>query len=228
MGLNSEVVPRKGFLYPPNGKVLSSYFQTKVRINDTYVNLRKLANDLSRIQKEWPRYALNAKPVVSAYYERVVPKSCRVKRLLSDDGSSDSTVVGAKFWYVEGAPRHQITHSISMSAPFRSAEELAVSAQVIDGVFGGSIDAATLDIVNSEKERDHYSDLISGCGIKWTPFSRVVVDSCYVDRFGVDNDAPQLDDYMFVTLYETDLRTRDLFGKLGLECPDALLTKRPF
>lgn len=183
-------------------------------------HLCKLADDLSKIQREWPRYALNAKPVISAYYERVVPKSCRVKRLLSDDGSSDSTVVGAKFWYVEGVPRHQITHCISMSALARSAEELVVSAQVVDSVFGGSIDAATLDIVNSEKERDRYSDLISGYGIKRTPFSRVVVDSCYVDRFGVDNNAPQFDDYVFVTLYETDLRTRDLFDKLGLEYPE--------
>lgn len=186
----------------------------------TASHVRKLADDLLRIRREWPVYALNAKPVVSVYYERVVPKSCRVKRLLSDGVSPDATVVGAKFWYAGGTACHQIVHCVSTDALARAAEDLASSAQVLDDVFGGAIDAATLDTVNSEGERDRYSNLISGYGISRTPFSRVVVDSCYVDRFGVDNDAPQFDDDVFVMLYKTDLRTRDLFRRLELEYPE--------
>ena len=182
--------------------------------------LRRLADQLQGIANVWVNANyLTKKPVVSVQYTRVVPKSRRMKRLLSETkGNSDDSIVGAKFWYGEdGDPRHQIVHCISRTAIKNSVAELRQAADALDIEFGGSIDSKTLAMVNDGKSKGGYDSKFKGLGIKRSVFTRVIVDVADVERFIIDMEAEDFDDSVIATLYSTDLSIPDLFDKLSLQ-----------
>ena len=183
----------------------------------TSKHLRKLADQLEEIGQNWGSTALNANPVVSAYYSKIVPKSSRMKRLLRDEGTdSDGTVVGAKYWQDGGKDKHQIVHCLTATYLMRSVADLRAAADVLDKHAAGFADSALVKKINHKDHRGTWNARLANDILSRTSLCQTIVDACFVERFGVDNNAPSYDDEVIVTLYETDLSTSQIFDKAGI------------
>lgn len=183
----------------------------------TSTQLRERANELEEIHKRWNQIAINANPVISAYYSKIVPKSSRMKRLLRNDGGdADGSVVGAKYWSSNGRTKHQIVHCLTLGCLKRSIEELNATANVLDRYANGYADSEFVRSVNLKNNRKLWDDLLSDENLSRTSFCQTIVDICFIERFGVDNVAPDYDDEVIVTLYKTDLSMSELFEKMDV------------
>lgn len=185
--------------------------------------LERLARQLESISTRWKDEGfVNSKPLVSVRYNRIVPKSRRMKRLLSEKRkSSDDSIVGAKFWEDgDGTPRHQIVHCVTQEAIALSVMDLRKTANALQALFGGEIDAETLSSVNRAENSEHYDKEFKALGISRSAFTRILADVADVDRFVIDMDADDFDDDVIATLYSTDLSIPRLFDKIGLDYID--------
>ena len=181
--------------------------------------LRRLASQLEGISNIWENENyITDKLVISVQYGRIVPKSRRLKRLLSElKETSDDSIVGSKFWYgKDGDPRHQIVHCVSQDAIRISVSELNHAADALDSLFNGHIDSKTLATVNEKEFRDAYDKKFEALNIKRSVFTRVIVDVADVERFIIDTKTEDFDDSVIATIYSTDLSIPTLFDKLGL------------
>jgi Subtilisin-like serine proteases len=181
-------------------------------------HIRFLTDQLKKIRDEWGGYSINANPVISAYYTKMVPKSSRIKRLLAGkDGTSDSSVVGARYWYgTNDAPRHQIVHCVTPESLDKTIATLERAARAIDETMGGYATQGKLSDLAVEEKREHWNRVLKEFDLKRTVFCQSIVDLSFIKSFAVDKEAPEITDDAIVTLYKTELSLADILEKAGI------------
>lgn len=147
-------------------------------------------------------------------YQRVVPKSGRILRLLSEPtmASSNESIVGARFYRnTEGKTQHVITHCISLNAIRKSIDELSSLAICLDRMCGGELTDNRLKEIN-DKRPD-----FEGLPLTRTAFTKLSMDVRNVERFML-NDAPDaVDDISLVTLFKGALPSnREFLRSIGI------------
>lgn len=192
---------------PPN--VPTGKFVTAKHINT-------LLSQLLYIYKYWEEHTLICGALVSVYYYTVVAKSNRIKKLLCV-GNTDPNISirGSKFDGVDPT-RHVFTYYVKLEALRTSIARLQAVGDIIERKYSGKITHD--DIVELNKD----SKALIAPGMKEPEFAQVVVDAYRVEKFDIDT-APdaEYDDYSIVTLYQTDVNTRDLLSQLGIDMVNA-------
>lgn len=161
--------------------------------------VRAIRDTLIDVAQYWKRRPAAHKPLVAIRYNRIIPKSGRVQRLLSenDSASSNDTIVGAKFENTGSEHRHVITHCISLEAIDRSIHELSLLADCIDIICPSStLTSDHLNLINKEK-RD-----FSSLPLARTTFSRLAADAINIDRFMLNKPDSNIPENSLVTLYQ--------------------------
>lgn len=175
------------------------------------VHLKELRNDLFRLSNYWKKDTFLNGALVSVYYDRVIAKSNRLQYLLKAKGKTpNDSIVGAKFITDDKKTKHVITHFVDDSVIDSSIHLLDECIDVLETHFGGKLDKSKAEMIKKMPKFDYYEDLSK------TTFVNIVVDSCYVERFDVENTPEDINTTSLITLYKTDFTVRSLMDKLGI------------
>ena len=188
----------------PKGKKVSS------------LHLYRLQEQLSIIYKYWKKDSRIGGALVSVYYNRIVPKSSRLKKLLSD-GSKKPTdsICGVKFEQNEaGNPcKHIFTHYISLKVIDASITYLGQVAEIIEHQYAGEITSEDTESIS----KNGMSQLVN---MKKTPFLDIVFDAMNVERFGIEQITGDIRRESIVTIYKTNIETKKLLLQFGIDISD--------
>ena len=101
--------------------------------------LISLKKDLERLYNRWSNDQIIDGALVSVFYDRIVPKSKRIKTLLSKGSElSNESIKGAKF--SEDGEKHIITHFVSLNTIKKNIEKLNNAICIMNKCFDGYID----------------------------------------------------------------------------------------
>lgn len=173
-------------------------------------HLERLKRDLERLKVYWEKELVCKGALVSVYYNKIAAKSNRISWLLSDGRvKANQTVVGARFT-TDDAPKHMITHYVSMETIDCSITQLEQYIDVLKQDFGGVMTA------------DKY-EKISGAGSGYKPhligkmkFLQILVDACYVERFDTFIGEEDTAGSTIITIFKTEDKATDVLRKIGI------------
>lgn len=177
-------------------------------------HLMSLANDIHSVVMFWDEVSINIDPLVCVYYDRVIAKSNRVKRLLgSTNGRASERIVGAKYDITPNLRRrHIITHRVGRDELKGTESILRECAQIVEQYFGGVMTDLDLESVG----KNGLPRVVAA--MKKSVFGQVIKDAFYAQRFDVpENIEDEELDWAFVTLYETGRNTFELLHEVGID-----------
>lgn len=178
-------------------------------------HIAELETQLSHIQKYWQERPLIRGALVSAYYYTVVAKSNRIKRLLcTGNADPNNSIRGSKF-FGSNPTQHVFTYYVKLEAIQESIARLRIVRQVVDQNYHGEV------------THDHIVELsknpkaLIAPGMEETEFAKVVVDAYHIEKFTVDDDVNEEYNESIVTIYQTDVDTKELLRNLGIDMVNA-------
>lgn len=178
-------------------------------------HLRALRDQLREIGNYWRHNDLIKGALVSVHYKSVVAKSNRMKILLSSaEVDSNEAIRGAKFEWGANAQgqkilKHVFTYYVPVNVIDKSCQLLSQTIQIIQEHYNGDISAEQIKEIN-----DHgfpHKKILAK-----TNFTRVVFDGLHVKRFGLDEYTGDLNRQSIVTIYRTNVDTKELLSKIGI------------
>lgn len=177
-------------------------------------HMKSLCSQLRSILTYWEKDTSIRGALVSAYYYYVVAKSNRIKGLLCI-GSADpnDAIRGSKF-YGE-TPKHVFTYYVKLDVLRESISRLSTCIEIVNNQYSGEITYSDIKQINENSS--HYLNT----NLARTNFVKVVTDCYYVEKFDIDSCNERVDENTIITLYKTDVSTRDLLQKIGLNMIDA-------
>lgn len=182
----------------------------------TSKHLEFLKNNLEMLYSKWSGDSRINGALVSVYYNRTVPKSKRIKTLLSKGSEpSNLSIKGARFSN-DGQEKHIITHFISCDTIKINIKKLDKCIKVLNTCFNGEIDN------NKLKEVDKYKSFIENNELTISTFINVVTDACNVEKFDILNNTTgvDIDTNDIISLYDIGVPLDVLMEQLGLTDDD--------
>lgn len=183
----------------------------------TSEKIEKLISQLAKVKDYWADKDDIAGLLVSVYYIRVVAKSNRLKLLLADAGRKPvDSIRGAKF--VTGIDdngktihKHVFTHYVQESAIDKAIEYLKIVKRIVDTDYNGCITAEDIEKLGNEKKYLHADNIAK------TNFVNAIVDCFFVEKFDVDEAKETITEETIITIYKTDVETRELLSRFGID-----------
>lgn len=214
----NPILQLKGSFYKAVHKSRPPFYTLPSNTEVTSSHVEQLHAQLRKIQSFWEQEALIGGALISVHYIRIVPKSARLKILLSaNTGSPDSCIRGARFEQImdekgEKQNCHVFTYFISLEAIAKTLSLLETGKSILTEHYNGRFTSADSQKENMDEDY-HYDD-----ELKRYLFSKLMVDCYFVHRFDIDIVYDmQVNDNTIVTLYQTGKDARDILGKLGIQ-----------
>lgn len=180
----------------------------------------ELKRQLKEVREYWEKNTDIGGALVSVHYIRVIAKSNRLRKLLSDIGQkSTDSIRGARFVTEKdskgtGMHKHVFTHYVQLSTIDKSIEDLEITANIIKQDFGGKITATDTEKLGKGAPYNQKA-LMSK-----TAFLSIVLDCFFVDYFAIDMSNEEVTEDTIVTIYKTDIETKELLKRFGIEVMD--------
>ena len=152
------------------------------KVSAKHVN--ELRKQLEGVKKYWESTPVIKGALVSAHYQRIVPKSNRLQFLLGEKGKHPNDAIrGAKFVDELSAgnhmrKKHVFTYFVSLDTLQKTINYLEKCEEVIKRFYNNEIS----DIDTENMNKGQYDDSI----MKKNPFLKTVVDVFFVERFQID------------------------------------------
>ena len=173
-------------------------------------NLKLLIDNLNSLKQFWEKENIIPGAIVSVFYDSIVPKSSRIKSLLSSKKkSANRSIIGARYSN-ENSPKHIITHYISLECLDDSIDKLEDCINILNKQFNGKIDKDTLSKVMENK-----IPLLDNMDKKM--FGQIIVDSSRVEKFGIFIDDIDTIHESIITLYDVGIKSEYLLSKIGID-----------
>ena len=183
----------------------------------TSKHLRKLANNLLSALSNWTGGGVLDKVLIAVRYNTIVAKSNRIRAMLREEKMlPEESIVGARYDDASDCLMHIITHYVSAATISTTAEELELTAQIIDAEYGGKVSKKEIDELWSEYTKESWKI------ISKTPrstFAQLVRDAYYVRSFELNDAPPSESDSALVTLYQTEKAPKLILDGLGIKIP---------
>jgi len=178
-------------------------------------HLKNLKKQLQRILEFWQRETIIGGALISVHYYHVVAKSNRIEGLLAKESiKPNNSIKGSKF-EGENPPKHVFTHYIGLEVIQESINRLAICIRMLENNYDKLISYKDIELLNTKKVEYNCNELA------FTNFINVIVDAYYVEKFDVDSDTGDIQERSIVTIYQTNIRTKELLSKLGIDMIDA-------
>ncbi len=183
----------------------------------TSAHIIELKQQLEAVKAYWLGNTDIAGALVSVHYIRVVAKSNRLRCLLGDAGKKPvDSIRGAKFVVEKGISgnvirKHVFTHYVQLSAIDKAILNLEIVASIIDQDYRGIITSEDIEKIGKDGLYRHDQT------IKKTNFISIVLDAYYVEKFAVDMSSEEITQDTIVTIYKTDVETKELLGRFGID-----------
>ena len=98
--------------------------------------LKKLTSDLERLVLYWNNQDILSGALVSVYYNRIIPKSRRIQRFMSEHSEeSNNYIRGVRFEGID--KKHVITYYISKEKLLNCIDTLKSLIEILDKYFSG-------------------------------------------------------------------------------------------
>lgn len=196
-----QQIPRDNNFGPPNlpkGKSVS------------LTHLKKLLSQLTDLLSYWNDNEYINGALISVYYCDIIPKSRRLKSLLSKSKeSSNSSIVGARFTDTN-PKKHIITHYITLDKLELAIQNLNHTVNYVEKNYETEITHDDINEINTIKTM-HDSTSISR-----TDFVKIIVDAYQVENFSIYQASKNLSKDTLITLFNTNQNTIKLLEKIGI------------
>ncbi|MBS6502197.1 MAG: S8 family peptidase [Clostridium sp.] len=174
-------------------------------------HLQSLKRDIVALKEFWENETYLSGAIISVFYNDVIAKSNRIKGFLANgQTTANSTIVGAKFEGVN-KKKHVITHYVSMEVLDETLKRVSATINIINKDYKGEISFEDIEKINNKTISYRHKSIAK------TNFLRIVVDSYYVEKFGIPNDVDKVTNNSIVTIYKTDESTKELLNKIGID-----------
>lgn len=183
----------------------------------TSEHIEELTRQLFKIKEYWADKDDIAGLIVSVHYIRVVAKSNRLKILLADVGKKPvDSIRGAKFVTGRNSQgktthKHVFTHYVQVSAIDKTINNLCIVKEIVDADYDGCITTEDIEKLGKEKKYLHSEKIAK------TNFVNVIVDCYFVEKFDVDEAKESITEESIITIYKTDIETRELLSRFGID-----------
>lgn len=180
-------------------------------------HMSDLKMQLAKLLEFWKKETVINGALISVHYKTVVAKSNRIAALLSKGAlKSNDSIKGSKFENVDSKQRHVFTHYVGIDVLEYSINNINKAINIVESNYNGKITYDDILRINDKIVPYNYSDVLAK-----TTFIQIIIDSYFVDRFDIDRDVDELNEQAIVTIYKTDIKTKDLLSKFGIIMFDA-------
>ena len=194
---------------PYSGPVVTNLPRTK-KIESK--NLSKLKLDLERLNNFWQKENILSGALISVYYNRVIPKSARLKGFFSKGSEpSNNYVRGVRFSDINDK-KHIITYYISKEILKESILRIELLIDIINKYFDGIMDTEKL------KSLDYDETPLIGYKISKSAFKKYITDMVDIEKFDLyENNDIINEKKSYITIFDTDIDIVNLMQKIGLK-----------
>lgn len=181
---------------------------------DTIVKKQKLEdinNELKALYEYWKDKELIKGVLVNVEYNRIVPKSKRIKTILFKSSNDDiiNCIKGAKYGVSDGRKIHIITYYIPLANLEFNINKIKECIKILEENFNNKFD-------NGDEVKIKEIDF-SKYDITKSTFMEVMVDCSIVKRLTYPKYEKTIDESQAITLYEVGENTKNILSNLGIK-----------
>ena len=173
-------------------------------------HILQLRNDIDNLIKYWSNKNLINGALISAFYRTVVAKSNRIKGLLTLKSEDPNIYIRGSRFNDDPSPKHIFTYYVSIQNLIKTRDNLDFCYNYVNSKYKGVI--THNDIENLHLKIEHYNET----KVLKTKFINIIVDCYYVDKFDVNENIDSIQDRSLISIYKTDVDTKDLLKKIGI------------
>lgn len=202
--LKGKMTPRTN---PSRGGGIKLPLNTVVNVSD----LENVKKDLEKLYEYWKNKELIEGALINVYYNRIVPKSKRIKTILfksSNDNSADF-IKGARYGRINEKMNHIITYHIPLENIVFNINKLEECIKILKEQFNNKFDN-----LDEEKIKDMS---FSKYNIYKTTFLEVIFDCFIVNKLEVPSYDREIKDSQAITLYDVGQNPKDLLNSLNIK-----------
>lgn len=195
-----------------DGSVVTSWPKYK---SITCEEIDSYISDLKRLDNYWKDKSIISGVLISVYYNRVIPKSSRMRGLFSKGGEhSNSYVRGVKFSSLIDK-KHIVTYYISKEILSKSIQRLQSVRLIVSENFDGIMNHEQFEIVKKQKK------LFDKYDISKSAFQKYIKDLLDIEKFDLyENKDDVSDDNLYITLFDTGADISEVMNKIGIKNTD--------
>lgn len=202
--LKGQLTPRSN---PSHGGGSNLAANTEVKVEQ----LENIIKNLKELKEYWKdRTTLINGTLVNVEYNRIVPKSKRIKTILfksSNENTSD-LIKGAKYGGDENNPYHIITYFIPLENLELNINKIQICANILKEKFNGRF--------NNEDEKKISTIDFSKYKISKTMFMEVLTDCSIVTKLAYPQYDKELNENQAITLYDVNKKSKEILEELGI------------
>ncbi len=202
--LRGQLTPRSN---PSRGGGSSLAANTEVKIEQ----LESIIKNLEELKEYWKnRTTLINGTLINVEYNRIVPKSKRIKTILfknSNENISD-LIKGAKYEGDENNPYHIITYFIPLENLQFNINKIQICINIMKEKFNGKF--------NNEDEKKIGMIDFSKYVISKTTFMEVLTDCSIVTKLTYPKYDKELNENQAITLYNVNKKSKEILEELGI------------
>lgn len=175
--------------------------------------LKEIHQSLLKVRDFWKSNTIVDGVLISVYYNRITAKSNRISGYLSQKGlmSANDTIVGAKF--NKSNTKHIITHYISKDTLEKT---IRTSSEVIE-LFEKSFGSKQIDSTQFERKSFFNGLDYASFSITKTTFKSYLRDSCFVEKFGIEEANKGDISNAIITFYDIDTDIKDILNSINID-----------
>lgn len=173
----------------------------------SYDILETKVEQLKLLQEFWTTQNYFDGALISVHYNRMIAKTNRIAGILYEKGKTpNESIVGARF---SKNQKHIITHYVKKETITNSINELNTAIDILKREYSGVLSTEQIEKINKNNFPSKYN-------MSCTRFKNLIVDSYYVEYFGVDNNEVPYDERCIVSLFDTNTETIELLKSLNI------------
>lgn len=202
--LKGQLTPRSN---PSRGGGTNLAANTEVKVEQ----LENIIENLEELKQYWKdRTALIGGALINVEYNRIVPKSKRIKTILFKSSSENTSdlIKGAKYDGDENNPYHIITYFIPLENIELNIKKIQICVNIVKEKFNSKF--------NNEDEKEIGKINFSKYEISKTTFMEVLTDCSIVTKLTHPQYNKELNENQAITLYDVNKKTREILQELGI------------
>ena len=174
-------------------------------------DLIKLKKDLERLNEYWKDKIIIPGALVSVYYNRVIPKSARLKGFFSVGSEpSNNYVRGVRFSDINDK-KHIITYYIEKNTLKKSIDRINALIDITNDGFDGVINSENFKLIDKKES------LLKKHNIAKSVFKKYITDLIDIEKFDVYENEDIVDEAKsYITIFDTGINIVELMQRLGL------------
>ena len=202
--LKGQLTPRSN---PSHGGGSNLAANTEVKVEQ----LENIIKNLEELKEYWKdKTTLINGTLINVEYNRIVPKSKRIKTILfkSLNENTSDLIKGAKYGGDENNPYHIITYFIPLENLEFNINKIQTCVNIVKEKFNGKF--------NNEDEKKISTIDFSKYEISKTTFMEVLTDCSIVTKLTYPQYDKELNENQAITLYDVNKKSKEILEELGI------------